>query len=335
MLGEGLYWLPLTAQPKGIVWYRKSAFASAGYQVPTTWSDLTALTQRMIAEGRTPWCIATNAFPFAGWSITDWLEAIVARTGGAEFYDRWARHEVPFDDETVRRAGKLLDDVLFTPGSVLGGPAEVNRRLATSVIDPMTKDPPACLMTEGVDLINAGQPAGRLRLLRPPTGEPEREAAHVDLGHGGRRARRPARGARARAVLRTSELGASGRQGARGPLHPRSPDADRGRLRRPQCEPAHQRVAGASLPGRSGRVGQRELAVRRVGRHATRRGASLLRRDDRTTWHRARAASTASSPTSTTPGPRPEPTSATRRSPTIHIIPAEASTSSRRSPAGR
>ena len=34
------------------------------------------------------------------------------------------------------------------------------------------------------------------------------------------------------------------------------------------------------VPGRPSGVGQRELAVRRVGRHATRRGASLLRRHD-------------------------------------------------------
>ena len=151
VVGEGVYWLPLTAQPKGIVWYRKSAFASAGYQVPTTWSELTALTRRMIAEGRTPWCIATNdVHRYSGWSITDWLEALVMRTGGAELYDRWARHEVPFDDEAVRRAGELLDEVLFTPGSVLGGPAEVNKTLGDLRHRPDDQGPSRLLDDRGL-----------------------------------------------------------------------------------------------------------------------------------------------------------------------------------------
>ena len=64
-----------------------------------------------------------------------------------------------FDEEAVRRAGRLLNDVLFAPGSVLGGPAEILSRDALQAIEPMSKDPPACLMTEGGDLINGVQPA--------------------------------------------------------------------------------------------------------------------------------------------------------------------------------
>jgi DNA-binding SARP family transcriptional activator/ABC-type glycerol-3-phosphate transport system substrate-binding protein len=151
---DGLYWLPLTAQLLGIVWYRTSAFTSAGYEVPTTWSELTTLTQRMIADGQTPWCMGTNDPPSTGWALTDWLEALVLRTGGADLYDRWSRHEVPFDDEAVRRAGQLLDQVLFTPGSVLGGPADVIRKPGGQAFEAMTSNPPACLMTEGADLTN-------------------------------------------------------------------------------------------------------------------------------------------------------------------------------------
>jgi DNA-binding SARP family transcriptional activator/ABC-type glycerol-3-phosphate transport system substrate-binding protein/serine/threonine protein kinase len=168
MVGDGLYWVPLTAQPKDMVWYRTSAFTAAGYQVPTTWDELTALTRRIIADGRTPWCVGTNFFPYSGFSITDWLEALVLRTGGPELYDRWARHEVRFDDESVRRAGRLLDDVLFTPGSVYGGPPEVIRRGPFDGIALMAQDPPACLMTEGMDLANDGQPPVDYSYFRLP-----------------------------------------------------------------------------------------------------------------------------------------------------------------------
>jgi alpha-glucoside transport system substrate-binding protein len=134
-------------------------FASGGYQVPTTWDELTALTRRMIADGRTPWCVAARWEPESGWSIASWLDALVLRTGGPELYDRWTRHEVAFDDEAVRRAGRLLDDVLFAPGSVFGGQAEMLSRDLLAALDPMTEDPPACLMSEGGDLINGVQPA--------------------------------------------------------------------------------------------------------------------------------------------------------------------------------
>ena len=40
--------------------------------------------------------------PDSGWSITDWLEALVLRLGGPELYDRWAHRlgPPPLDEQT-------------------------------------------------------------------------------------------------------------------------------------------------------------------------------------------------------------------------------------------
>ena len=121
----GFSWLPVAVGMTGLVWYRRSAFDAAGYQVPTTLGELTALTHRMIADGHTPWCLGADSADASGWTIADWLEALVIRTGGPDLYARWMARDVAFDDPAVRRAGALLDDIIFTPGSVRGGPAGV------------------------------------------------------------------------------------------------------------------------------------------------------------------------------------------------------------------
>jgi len=40
---------------KSLVWYPKAAFDAAGYKVPTTWTELNALTEEIKADGDTPW----------------------------------------------------------------------------------------------------------------------------------------------------------------------------------------------------------------------------------------------------------------------------------------
>ena len=34
-----------------------AAFDAAGYEVPTTWEELIALSDRIVADGGVPWCI--------------------------------------------------------------------------------------------------------------------------------------------------------------------------------------------------------------------------------------------------------------------------------------
>ena len=147
----GFSWLPVSVGMTGLVWYRRSAFDAAGYQVPTTLGELTALTHRMIADGHTPWCLGADSADASGWTIANWLEALVMRTGGPDLYTRWMARDVAFDDPAVRRAGALLDDIIFTPGSVRGGPAGVKDLDVWGAGLPLASDPPGCLMFEGVD----------------------------------------------------------------------------------------------------------------------------------------------------------------------------------------
>ena len=51
------YGLPTNINLKSMVWYPKDDFDAAGYAVPETWDDLIALSDQIVADGGTPWCV--------------------------------------------------------------------------------------------------------------------------------------------------------------------------------------------------------------------------------------------------------------------------------------
>ena len=59
------------------------------------------LAEQMVADGQTPFCLGIESGGASGWPATDWVEQVVLRTAGADFYDDWIDHRVPFDDPSV------------------------------------------------------------------------------------------------------------------------------------------------------------------------------------------------------------------------------------------
>jgi alpha-glucoside transport system substrate-binding protein len=86
---------------KSLVWYVPENFEDAGYEVPTTMEELKALTDQIVADGETPWCIGLGSGGATGWPATDWVEDMMLRTQPPEVYDQWVTNEIPFDDERV------------------------------------------------------------------------------------------------------------------------------------------------------------------------------------------------------------------------------------------
>src|SRR5262249_24330778 len=52
---------------KSIVFYPKKAFEAAGYQIPTTWDELMALSDQIVADGDAPWCVGIESGAATGW----------------------------------------------------------------------------------------------------------------------------------------------------------------------------------------------------------------------------------------------------------------------------
>ena len=115
------YGIPTNINLKSMVWYPKDDFDKAGYKVPTTWDEMLALSDQIVADGGTPWCVGFESGGATGWPATDWIEDIMLRTAGLDTYAKWATHEIPFNDPSVLNAAKIFGDVMFHPGYVLGG----------------------------------------------------------------------------------------------------------------------------------------------------------------------------------------------------------------------
>lgn len=95
------YGVPLKNDLKSLVWYVPSVWEEKGYEVPTTLTAFKELIDEMIANGDTPLCVGIESGPATGWPFTDWVEEIVLREQGIDYYNQWVAHEVPFDDQPI------------------------------------------------------------------------------------------------------------------------------------------------------------------------------------------------------------------------------------------
>jgi alpha-glucoside transport system substrate-binding protein len=111
------YALPAKSDYKSIVWYNTQVFADGGYEIPTTLDDLIALSNQMIADGQTPWCIGIESGPATGWVFTDWMEDMVLRIEGPEAYSQWTKNELKFSDPRIVAIGNTILDIWNTPGN--------------------------------------------------------------------------------------------------------------------------------------------------------------------------------------------------------------------------
>ena len=78
-----VYGIPGRANVKSLVWYSPKAFADKGYEIPTTLDELKALSDKIVADGGTPWCAGIESGVATGWPITDWFEDFMLRINGA------------------------------------------------------------------------------------------------------------------------------------------------------------------------------------------------------------------------------------------------------------
>jgi alpha-glucoside transport system substrate-binding protein len=95
------YGVPFKSDYKSSVWYLPCAWEEKGYTVPETLTDFTALVDEMIANGDTPFCVGIESGPATGWPFTDWVEELVLREQGIDYYNQWLNHEIPFNDQAI------------------------------------------------------------------------------------------------------------------------------------------------------------------------------------------------------------------------------------------
>src|SRR3954468_5209712 len=152
------YGLPTNINLKSMIWYPKKAFDAKGYKVPKTWDELMALSAQIKADGSTPWCVGFESGSATGWPATDWIEDIMLRTAGTDTYDKWWKHEIPFNDDSVKKAAEDFGKIMFTDGYVLGGAKNsASLAFADSPL-PMFDNPPKCFLHRQASFINSSFP---------------------------------------------------------------------------------------------------------------------------------------------------------------------------------
>jgi len=151
-----LYGLFISANLKSLVWYNPKEFAAAGYTVPTTWDEMIALSDKMVADGKTPWAIGLECGAASGWPGTDWIEDIMLRTVEPEVYDLWVSHGISWVDDRVQRAFELFGQIALNEKYVYGGTnAELTINFGDSP-DALFTTPPNAYMHKQATFIKRG-----------------------------------------------------------------------------------------------------------------------------------------------------------------------------------
>lgn len=145
---------------KSLVWYVPENFEDFGYEVPETLEELKALTEQMVEDGETPWCIGLGSGGATGWPATDWVEDMMLRTQPPEVYDGWVANEIAFDDPRVIEAIEEFGWFARNDDHVSGGAGTVASTDFRDSPKGLFAAPPQCMMHKQASFIPAFFPEG-------------------------------------------------------------------------------------------------------------------------------------------------------------------------------
>ena len=157
---DQLYGFFYKVDVKSLVWYSPENFEDAGYEVPTTMEDLKALTDQIVADGGTPWCIGLGSGGATGWPATDWVEDMMLRTQSPADYDAWVSNELKFTDAKVIGAIEEFGAFARNDAYVAGGAGAVASTDFRDSPKGMFSSPPQCYMHRQASFIPAFFPEG-------------------------------------------------------------------------------------------------------------------------------------------------------------------------------
>ena len=159
---DALYGFFYKIDVKSLVWYVPENFEDAGYEIPTTMEDLKALSDQIVADGSTPWCIGLGSGSATGWPATDWVEDLLLRTQSPDVYDKWVTNEIPFDDPRIIAAIEEFGAFARNDAYVSGGAGAVASTDFRDSPKGLFSSPPQCYMHRQASFIPAFFPEGTI-----------------------------------------------------------------------------------------------------------------------------------------------------------------------------
>ncbi len=159
--GQKAYFaFPFKADVKSLVWYVPENFEEAGYKVPESVEDLVKLSDQIVKDGGTPWCIGLGSGGATGWPGTDWVEDFMLRTQPLDVYLKWTTNEVKFNDPRVVAAieefGKFAKNDKYVSGGVAAVASTDFRDSPKGLFDI----PPKCYLHRQASFIPSFFPEG-------------------------------------------------------------------------------------------------------------------------------------------------------------------------------
>jgi alpha-glucoside transport system substrate-binding protein len=142
----GFYALFYKLANKGSVWYNPTQFQAIGAQIPSTWSDLIALSNKIASSGKYPWSLGVESAAASGWPAADWITQIYMKQSGPEMYDQWVAHKIPWTHTSIKSAFQIFGQIAGGKHYIDGAPQSI---LATgfqkACYAPFTTPPQAYL----------------------------------------------------------------------------------------------------------------------------------------------------------------------------------------------
>ena len=152
---DNFYGLFYRVDVKSLVWYSPIAFDEAGYDIPETMEELKELTDLIVEDGGTPWCIGLGSGAATGWPATDWVEEMMLRTQEPSVYDRWVSNDLKFDDPAVIAAMEEFGYFALNEDYVDGGSSAVANTDFRDSPAGLFSIPPKCYMHRQASFIPA------------------------------------------------------------------------------------------------------------------------------------------------------------------------------------
>jgi alpha-glucoside transport system substrate-binding protein len=145
---------------KSLVWYVPENFEDSGYAIPQSMEELKTLTDQIVADGGTPWCIGLGSGGATGWPATDWVEDMMLRTTSPANYDMWVSNELPFNSPEVVAAIDAYGEFAKNDAYVVGGAGAVASTDFRDSPKGLFTSPPQCYMHRQASFIPSFFPEG-------------------------------------------------------------------------------------------------------------------------------------------------------------------------------
>jgi alpha-glucoside transport system substrate-binding protein len=143
-----LLMLPVKADIKTLIWYSPVQFDAFGYAVPTTFEELDALVEQMVADGNVPWSMGFGSDAATGWTGSDFIQDLLLVQQGPKYVNSLLDGSTPYDDAGVVQAYetyvKWASDDKYTVGGATG---TVNTPFLDAIYKPFA-DPPEAMMVK-------------------------------------------------------------------------------------------------------------------------------------------------------------------------------------------